>query len=523
MPPPAAETASQEPVAGPTGMQNETIRFLSRTETYGSGRVRRMETHISIVFLAGKRAYKLKKAVRFPYLDFSTPELRRAACEAEVAINRRTAPGMYRGVLSVTRDEGGGLRLGGDGEAVDWLVEMARFDQDVLFDSLARRGGLDRRLVEQTAEVIAAFHQGADERPASGVAGAMAAIIDNNAACFGQPGGDALDRAKVESLNASTRRVLERWGGMLDKRRSAGLVRQCHGDLHLRNIVLVDGRPTLFDAIEFNDLFADIDVLYDLAFLLMDLDHHGLGRLASIVLNRYLDVTGDEDGLAQLPLFLSLRAAVRAHVNAATGVGDPNRAAGPMVEAGRYLDEALRYLSPPPPRLVAVGGISGSGKSRLARELAPLLGARPGARVARSDVLRKRLAGIPVTTRLGAGGYTDSMTEKTYEALFDVAGKALDSGHSAIADAVFAKPGQRRAIARVAERAEVPFQGLWLEAPRRVLERRVEERTHNPSDATPGVIREQLGYDLGPMEWERVDSSGARERTVESALRALSG
>ncbi len=502
-------------------MQSETIRFLSRAETYGSGRVRRMETHISIVFLAGERAYKLKKAVRFPYLDFSTPDKRRAACEAEVAINRRTAPGMYLGVQPVTRDDGGGLRLGGDGEAVDWLVEMARFDQDALFDSLARRGGLDRRLMEQTAEVIAEFHQGADERLESGGADAMAAIIDNNAACFGQPGGDALDRATVENLNAASRRALDHAGGMLDKRRRAGLVRHCHGDLHLRNIVLVDGRPTLFDAIEFNDLFADIDVLYDLAFLLMDLDHHGLGRLASIVLNRYLDVTGDEGGLRALPLFLSLRAAVRAHVNAATGAGGPGLAAGPMAEAGRYLEAAHRYLAPPPPRLVAVGGLSGSGKSRLARELAPMLGARPGARVARSDILRKRLVGVPATTRLGAESYTESMTEKTYEALFEVAGKALDSGHSAIADAVFARPGQRRAIAQVAKRAGVPFQGLWLEAPRRVLEQRVRERTNNPSDATPEVIGEQLGYDLGPMEWERVDSSGMRERTVGTAVALL--
>ena len=355
----------------------------------------------------------------------------------------------------------------------------------------------------------------------SGGADAMAAVINNNAACFGQPGGNAFERATVESLNATSRLVLDRTGGRLDQRSRAGLVRHCHGDLHLGNIVLVDGRPTLFDAIEFNDLFADIDVLYDLAFLLMDLGHHGLGRLASMVLNRYLDVTGDEDGLAQLPLFLSLRAAVRAHVNAATGAGDPDRADGLMAEAGRYLEAALSYLSPPPPRLVAVGGFSGSGKSRLARELAPLLGAKPGARVTRSDILRKRLAGVPATTRLGAEGYTDSMTEKTYETLYHVAHKALESGHSAIADAVFAKPGQRRAIARVAERAGVPFQGLWLEAPRRVLEQRVRERTRNPSDATPEVIGKQLRYDLGPMEWARVDSSGAREQTVEAALGLL--
>lgn len=501
-------------------MQSETIRFLSRAETFGAGAVRRIETHISIVFLAGKRAYKLKKAVRFPYLDFSTPELRRAACEAEVVVNRRTAPGMYLGVQPVTRDEGG-LCLGGGGEAVDWLVEMERFDQDGLFDCLARRGGLDRRLMEQTAEVIAEFHQRAERRPGSGGREAIVAVIDNNAACFLQPGGEVLDRATVANLNAVSRRALDGLGGLLDQRRRAGFVRHGHGDLHLGNIVLLDGRPTLFDAIEFNVLFADIDVLYDLSFLLMDLEHHGLARLASIVLNRYLDITGDEDGLAALPLFLSMRAAVRVHVNAATAAADPDRAAARIAEAEDYMKAALRYHSPPPPRLVAVGGFSGSGKSRLARELAPLLGARPGARVARSDVLRKRLAGVPAMTRLGAEGYTDAMTDKTYDSLYDVVTKALESGHSAIADAVFAKPAQRRAIARVAEQAGVPFHGLWLEAPKRVLEQRVLERTHNPSDATPEVIGRQLGYDLGPMEWERVDSSGERHRTVETALRLL--
>ena len=502
-------------------MQHETIRFLSLAETFGAGAVQRIETHISIVFLAGKRAYKLKKVVRFPYLDFSTPEMRRAACEAEVAINRRTAPGMYLGVLPVTWDEPGGLHLGGGGEAVDWLVEMERFDQDSLFDSLARRGGLNRRLMEQTAGVLAEFHQEGERRPESGGRETTKAVIDNNAACFAQPGSEALERTTVENLNAASGRALGRLGGMLDQRRREGLVRHCHGDLHLRNIVLIDGRPTLFDAIEFNVLFADIDVLYDLAFLLMDLEHHGLGRLASIVLNRYLDITGDEDGLAALPLFLSMRAAVRAHVNAAAGAADPGRAAVLVAEAGRYLEAALRYHSPPPPRLVAVGGFSGSGKSRLARELAPMLGARPGARVARSDVLRKRLVGIPTMTRLGAEGYTDEMTDKTYETLYGIVANALDSGHSAIADAVFAKPAQRRAVAQVAERAGVPFRGLWLEAPRRVLEQRVLERTHNPSDATPEVIGRQLGYDLGPMAWERVDSSGERHRTVEAAVDLL--
>ena len=506
--------------------QGEVIAFLSRPQAYGSGAsaVERLETHVSVIFLTGDRAYKLKRAVRFPYLDFSTSALRRAACEAEVVVNRRTAPGMYLGVVAVTREPGGGLRLGGDGAPVDWLVEMTRFDQDTLFDRLARLGALDRPDMEDLADAVARLHGAAEERGRGGGHAGMGVIVDGNAETFAECANGVLDPVKVERLNVSTRRALDGRAALLDARRAGGRVRHCHGDLHLRNIFRMDGKPTLFDAIEFNPVLSDIDVLYDLAFLLMDLDHRGPRRLASIALNRYLDITGDTAGLGALGLFLSVRAAIRSHVEAAAAATQTDRAEArrSRAEARAYLDRALAYLVPPSPVLVAVGGFSGAGKSRLARELAPFLGAPPGARVVRSDVVRKRLSGVDLLAPLGPEGYSAAMTERTYRTMFEEAQTALEAGYAVIADAVFARPGQRRAVAAISARTRVPFHGLWLEAPLEARERRVTVRRRNVSDADAGLVRAQAAYDMGEIDWDRIDSSGPREETLGKG-RALIG
>jgi predicted kinase len=291
----------------------------------------------------------------------------------------------------------------------------------------------------------------------------------------------------------------------------------------LGNIVVHGGQPLLFDAIEFNDVLAHVDVLYDLAFLVMDLESRGLPMLASILLNRYLDNTGDDGGLAAMGLFLSLRAQIRSHVDAArAGVAPAGPDAERWAEAARhYLCLAARCLEPAVPRLIALGGLSGSGKSRLARALAPAMGAPPGARIVRTDVLRKRLSGVPLGTRLPAVQYGPEMTRRTYDALFREAARALRAGSVVIADAVFAQPDERQAIARVAEAAGVPFHGLWLEAPARLLEERVSRRRHNVSDATPAVVRMQLGYDLGAIDWVKMDTSGSAEETLALALDRL--
>ena len=511
--------------------QSEIIAFLSQAAAYprveGEPRliaIERIETHVSVLFLAGHLAYKLKLAVRLPYLDFSTAALRRRFCEREVEINQRTAPMLYHRVVPVVRTPQGTLAVGGEGEPVDWLVQMTGFPQDALFDRLATAGRLDRFAVEILADVIASFHAAAAVRPEAGGVAAMQRVVESNRQCFAEFADAFPQQERIDALLQQTDLALEATAPLLDQRRSAGMVRHCHGDLHLRNIVAFGGRPVLFDAIEFADAFADIDVLYDLAFLVMDLEARGLRPLASILLNRYLDNTGDATGLAVLPFFMSLRAAIRSHVAAAAAATpslSPTAAGQHRAEASRYLDLALAYLTPVPARLIAIGGLSGSGKSRLARDLAPHVGIAPGARVIRTDTTRKRLSGVEMTTRLGATFYSAEMNRRTYAAVEEEATAALAAGHAVIADAVFARPEERAAIEAVAAAADVPFDAVWLDASPQLLEERVTRRRMNASDATPEVVRLQLSYDLGDLHWRRIDSSGSQEATLSAAAAAL--
>jgi predicted kinase len=298
---------------------------------------------------------------------------------------------------------------------------------------------------------------------------------------------------------------------LLDRRRAGGKVRRCHGDLHLRNICVLDGEPVLFDCIEFSDEFASVDVLYDLAFLLMDLEHQGHAASANLVLNRYLDLTHEDDGLAAMPLFLSLRAAIRAHVTATAGA--------PPAESRAYLDRARAALTMPAARLIAIGGLSGTGKSTLAAALAPELGARPGARVLRSDVIRKRMFGLEPEARLPENAYNEEATARVYAALRDTAAAALAAGYCAIIDAVALRPEERQSFAAAAEKAGVPFTGIWLDAPVAALSTRVAARRGDASDATPEIVKRQSRVDPGRLDWTRIDAGGSPVETL-AALRA---
>ena len=505
--------------------QAEAIDFLSAPGSYGAGvaDVRKIETHISVIFLAGASAYKLKKAVRYPYLDFSSLEKRRVACEAEIAVNRSAAPMIYRGVVRLARAPDGHLAFGGTGETVEWLVEMARFDEDTLFDRLARKGALDRGRIEELAETVAGFHRNAERRTGADPMTGFAETIAGNAASMAGPAAGAFDPEDIARLREFSATRLAALRELLERRRSRGMIRRCHGDLHLGNICLIENHPVLFDAIEFNETFSVIDVLYDAAFLVMDLDHLGQRALAGQFLNRYLDASGDDEGLAALPLFLSLRAAIRAHVGAtaARAIKDRGEASRRLAEARIYLAEAFAYLDPAKPRLIAIGGLSGSGKSQLASELAPWIGTAPGARVVRTDVIRKQLAGAGLHDRLGPDGYSAEMTARTYDELGKRLEAVLSAGRSAIADAVFARPEEREHMSRVAASCGVPFNGLWLEAAPGLMERRLAGRTADVSDATVEVLRKQMTYDLGDVTWTRIDSSGPRDETVARAMTAL--
>lgn len=485
--------------------QRDVIAFLSDGASYGTpgATVEQVVTHCSIIFLAGERAFKLKRAVRFSYLDYSTPALRERFCRDELALNRRTAPEIYLGLRSIARDPRGTLTFDGEGPAVDWVVEMRRFAEESLFSRMAEAGRLTPTLLRSLADIIADFHASAEVvRSHGGRVGLAAAIAtnDDNLRLAAPP----FDRGLIDSLRDGSKARLDRIGPLLEARREHGRVRRCHGDLHLRNICLFDGRPTLFDCIEFNDAFSCIDVLYDLAFLLMDLMHRGLDDLANLVFNRYLDRTGDSDGLPALPLFISARAAVRAHV---MGILDrPDNAAG-ATEPRSYLNLALASLEEQSPRLIAIGGLSGSGKSTLAQALAAGFRPAPGARVVRSDVVRKRLMHVPPETRLPRESYTTAASRDVYETLDREAATTLAAGYTAIVDGAFLRTGERQAIAAVARDAGVRFAGLWLEAPAELLARRIEARRNDASDADRAVLELQLGMDPGPLDWERIDAA----------------
>jgi predicted kinase len=396
---------------------------------------------------------------------------------------------------------------------------MRRFDQSCLFDRLAQEGALTPALMRELADRIADFHRGAEVDRNFGGQAALAGIIDGNEANLAAAVPTVFDRAAVAALISASREALGGIGALVEARRQADKVRLCHGDLHLRNICLLESVPTLFDCIEFSRDLACIDVLYDLSFLLMDLAHRGLPELANTVFNRYFDLESEAEGFGALPLCLSLHAAIRAHVGAAAlPAKRPEQREESVAEARAYLDLAQDLLRPGKPRLIAIGGFSGTGKSTLAYGLAPRLGAVPGARVLRSDVLRKRLMGRAPESPLPAEAYGEAVTRSVYARLGEEAGRLLRAGCSVILDAVFLRPEERAAAEALARELGVDFQGLWLEAAPEILAARIEGRRGDASDATVEILRRQLAVPTGPIAWRRVDVGGA----PAAALAALS-
>jgi aminoglycoside phosphotransferase family enzyme/predicted kinase len=516
-----------ETMGGADSFQIKVLNFMGRPEAYSPSptTVERIETHASIVWLAGDFAYKVKRAVKYPFLDFSTLEKRHAACLDELRVNRRTAPALYLDVIPVALGENGSLRLGGNGKPVEWVLRMRRFDQAKLYDRMAEEGRLNLAAMPRLAEVIAAFHAAADRvlSPDGAVPALEAVLADNETGLAADQG--VVPRAEAEALAAQSHARLAAIAPLLEARAQGGYLRHCHGDLHLRNIVEIDAAPVLFDAIEFDDKIATIDVLYDLAFLLMDLGKRGLRNHANAVLNAYLDAgrdTGNLVGLGALPLFLAMRAAVRAKVELLRArVTQPARGDAAQAEAKAYVALAAKFFAPAPPRLVAIGGLSGSGKSAVASAIARFIGAFPGAVHVRSDVERKRLFGVAPHQRLPAHAYAPEVSDQVYAICRKRALMALEGGQAAILDAVHAKESERAAAAQLASDAGVPFAGLWLEASPDILRKRVAERKGDVSDATPEVVDTQLGYSIGRQSFQTVDAGHPLDRVVAECLRLL--
>lgn len=486
-----------------------------------------VQTHISSLVLAGDQVFKLRKPLRLDFLDFSTAALRRADCEAELRLNRRTAPQFYLDVLAVT----GSIeqpRIGGpDDEAIDWALRMRRFDDHQRLDRLAEQGLLTAADIDELAASVAAFHAGLPPSPAA----------------FGQPEDvrhwtlenfDALLKGPAAGSHGPRLHALRGWtdaesvhlAPLLAERRGTGFVREGHGDLHLGNIVRVGGRAVLFDCLEFNPALRHTDVVADIAFLFMDLHRRGLPRLAWRLVNAYTERSGDYAGLALLRCFAVYRAMVRAKV-AMLRAGQ--RDADAWSAFGRDLDLAESLAAARPPRLVLTSGVSGSGKSTLAALLVEALGA---IRI-RSDVERKRLFGLatdaPSPVEQRARLYAADATQRTYQRLSDLTARLLDAGISVVVDAALLRRDERDALRALAQRRGIRFDLIECHAPEAVLRRRVRHRAgagSDPSDADEAVLqrqfglREPLGSDEGAC---RIDTDCAPvdlERRAMACLRA---
>ena len=501
--------------------QAAVLKFLRQKGSLACGEVAgEIDTHAASIFIAGNWAWKLKRAVSFGYLDFSTVAKRGDALRAELLLNRRTAPDLYVAVVPITCDDTGSHTIGGSGEPIDWLLQMRRFPDDALFSSIADRGALSARVLTRLTDGIVAFHADAEVFRSDNAAARFRAVIDGNTDSLANfP--ETLDPLAAVSLGESHRRSASALGALLDERGRSGRVRHAHGDMHLANIAMINGEPTLFDCLEFSTELATIDVLYDIAFLIMDLWHRGMRAEANITFNRYLDLSfADESGVALMPLFVSVRATVRAHVLAAQAASLPDEP-GLAIQARAYLALAIAAMEPQAIRLVAIGGLSGTGKSSLARMIGCDIGRIPGARILRNDVLRKRLAGVPPETRLAASTYTVAAAERVYEALEIAASTMLANGQSVIADAVFGSGVERDAIKASADTVPCRFDGIWLTASDHTRLDRVAHRNTDASDANADVALAQSHLQIGDLACWRSVSTDDPLHVAAGNLRAV--
>ena len=498
--------------------QADVVAFLSDPSAYGiDAPVEVITTHSAHVFLAGGLAFKIKRAVRYSYLNFSSLQARKDVLKRELALNAPAAPEIYDGVVAVTREASGGLALEGTGPPVEYALRMHRFPREAELSAIADAGGLTIDLARQLGTAAAAYHRDAEGRGADGAA-LIGEIIEELREALGGMC-EVLGRGRVAGFLEAAGQAYAETAPLLSKRAAAGCVRRCHGDLHLRNLVLINGRPVPFDALEFDERLGTCDVFYDFGFLLMDLLHREAHAQANAALNSYLQATGDFGGLAALPLFMALRAAIRAMVTVQGMAG--SAAAEPVREARDYLELAAACLAPAPPRLVAVGGLSGTGKTTVAARVAPFLTPLPGAVHLRSDVERKALFGAAPLEHLSAEGYSPEVTAGVYARLSDLAEQALRAGHSVVMDATFLAAEYRGAVQALAARLRVPFDGIWLHGAPAELERRIAARVNDASDADADVLNAQLQRGADPADWTRISCRGTEGEVAGRVKAAL--
>lgn len=465
-------------------------------------------THCAHIVLSESRVYKIKRAVKYSYLDMLRLSDRETLCKRELELNKPTLPGIYLEVLPIKKDNADVISLNGNGETIEWVLVMERFDENKVLDNMARNGTLSTEIAKDVGEAVYYYHAHLPSIPVNDGYKRINEIVLELVDELGDTR-KGFDRHLLRQFKKQSIALVNSHKSLLDARASEGYIKRCHGDLHLRNIVLMDDGPHPFDALEFDERMATIDVLYDLAFVLMDLSHRNLNEQQNTLLNKYLAHCEPQyfKGLALLPLFLMCRAGIRA-MTAAQSVHNNGK---PPIEASQYLELALSYMVPNSSMLIAVGGYSGSGKSTISTQLA----VKRNAILLSSDVERKAQQNIAETQHLHASEYTEKSAQLNYQRLADKTHYALTASQTVVVDATFLSNDQRTAIQQVASHAHVPFCGIWLDVPSEILEARIRNRARNASDATESVLQKQLQRKAGNIKWQKIDASDSIAATLD--------
>lgn len=512
---------------GQTGtVFDQVCSFLSDPKSHGQeNRIEVITTHAARIFLSETMAYKIKLPITYDYLDFSTLSRRKAVCERELEINKPHAPKIYESVVAIRRSDDGQLSFDDIGPPVEWAIKMRRFPESNILLRIARRGELSNEIGRRLGHKIAQYHLGLEPMNIQDGSLRISEIIEE----LKRELAVLLEFIDEKQQQTYFKKIRSEFGAvrhLLDQRAQAGMIRRCHGDLHLRNLVMLDDQPTLFDALEFDERLATTDILYDLAFLLMDMRHEGLRQQTNETFNRYILEAWafvERSGFAVMPLFLSVRAAIRAMVSAQTGLRAPNKLQRQRTEARRYLSQAIDFLKFTQPILVICAGFSGSGKSTLAAEIAPMVGRAPGAVLVQSDLERKAILGIGEFEKAPASQYTEAARKLVYERMIEKASTMLRQGQSVVLDAVFADEQLRNLCAAIVASTNSSFVGLWLSAPKEELINRVQHRQRDASDADQDVVRYQLEHLQQPdflkeKGWHEIDASEPISAVVAQAM-----
>ncbi|MBD1842400.1 AAA family ATPase [Cyanobacteria bacterium FACHB-63] len=451
-----------------------------------------VQTHVSYVFLTGDYVYKLKKPVNFGFLDYSTLEKRKHFCDEELRLNQRGAAELYLGVLPVTQ-AGEKFVLGGDGEVVDYVVKMQQFPQEALLSEMYDRGELTEQHLIDLAKVLAAFHQSAptnDYILSFGEVSQIRQAIDENYEQTVGYIGIAQTQEQFDQTKAYTDQLFAENEALFQSRVEHRFIRECHGDVHLRNICFWNSKILLFDCIEFNEPFRFVDTMFDIAYIIMDFDARNRPDLSNLFLNAYLEQSGDWEGLQVLPLYNSRQSYVRAKVTSflLSDSSVPESVKAEAKEtASRYYRLSWEYTKPKQGKLILMSGLSGSGKSTIASNLAR----ESGAIQIRSDAVRKHLGGIGLDEKGDDSLYSAEMTQKTYDRLRDLGITLASQGYTVILDAKYDRQSLRAPVIEQAQAQGIAIEILYCEASEEVLRDRIAQRQGDISDADLEVLARQ--------------------------------